>query len=639
MSTMMKKREHYKNACLFLGHNASAVIWNNADDMFAIEDEKESRSKGGEYVPIHTILKLMKYDIDELNVINFLGEIDYNHTIKALCGNDREIFEKFIKRVKLYELKINHHATHAINGIIEAWEHHKENSLPKKYHILITDGTGDDYESTTLYTVIIDKNKALADCIKTLQRVKRISAADLSCGILFARLVCNADTGFSPLKDEYKSLGYETEITRLLDDNKLNKLNRIIIKLSDGFLSNKQCGLMSAIRSDIKSFLPGVNDENFSKKKAYYHERNKIQLEWSSSRKPVTLLGIKKSPSEILLEKSEHQHFSHGFSVKYMQEMAVKHVRMPLWLLRHLNGLSQYEIRVISSYIANKFLETYLVKLIANEKAENLIVGGGVHFNVKLNNVLLNSIKGDICCSPLAGDIVHALTGAVILDNTLSHRSVNLLLLKRDLSLPYNGKYAKNIIYTDNQADFIENTAHYVSKGYIVNTVKNWGELGPRALMSNSTLCLPTGELKQEINLLNGRDDHMPMAPVLRSENLPVLFNIKEVNRITGSLHGMIIALSYNDNIPEEKYEGVMHKMHDGRTTGRPLVVKSDVDIEMLKKVENETGYAALINTSFNIHGYSTVQRMQHAYYDFDYQCRKAEKAGIRKPFLIIGNF
>ncbi|MCT8344224.1 MULTISPECIES: hypothetical protein [Photorhabdus] len=89
----------------------------------------------------------------------------------------------------------------------------------------------------------------------------------------------------------------------------------------------------------------------------------------------------------------------------------------------------------------------------------------------------------------------------------------------------------------------------------------------------------------------------MPIAPVLRSENLPVLFNIKEVNRVTGSLHGMIIALSYNDNILEEKYEGVMHKMHDGRTTGRPLVVKSDVDVEMLQKVENETGYAAPLST------------------------------------------
>ncbi len=47
-------------------------------------------------------------------------------------------------------------------------------------------------EPVKAYTVVIDKNKALADCIKTLQRVKRISAADLSCGILFA----HADTGF-----------------------------------------------------------------------------------------------------------------------------------------------------------------------------------------------------------------------------------------------------------------------------------------------------------------------------------------------------------------------------------------------------------------------------------------------------------
>ncbi|WP_387466468.1 carbamoyltransferase C-terminal domain-containing protein [Photorhabdus sp. RM323S] len=639
MNMTQKKREYYKNACLFLGHNASAVIWNNADDMFAIEDEKESRSKGGEYVPIHTILKLMRYDINELNIINFLGEIDYNHVIMALCGNDKMAFNKFIAKISLYELKVNHHSTHAINGIIEAWEHHKKNKEPKMYHILITDGTGDDYEATSLYTVTIDKSKTLENCIKTLKRVKRISAADLSCGILFARLVCNADTGFSPLKDEYKSLGYETEITSLLDKKKINQLNGIISKLSDRFLSNKKCGLMSAIRNDIKSFLPGVYDTNFSEKNVDHYERKKIKLQWSNFRYPITLLGIKKSPSEILSDKIAHQHFEHGFSVKYMQEIAAKHVRMPSWLLRHLNGLSKLEIRIISSYIANKFLETYLIKLINTEKVENLIVGGGVHFNVKLNNVLLNNIKGDICCSPLAGDIVHALTGAVILDKKLSKRSVDLLLLKRNLSLPYHGKYGKHVIHTDNEDDFIEKAAYYISKGYIVNTVKNWGELGPRALLSNSTLCLPTAELKQEINLLNGRDDHMPMAPVLRAENLSVLFNIKEINRVVGSLHGMIIALSYNDNISEEKYAGIMHRMHDGKITGRPLIAKSKVDVEMLQKIENKTGYIALINTSFNIHGYSTVQQMQHAYHDFDYQCRIAEKSGLRHPLLIIGNF
>ena len=42
------------------------------------EEEKENRRKGGEYPPLRTLLRLRHYSIDDLYIVNFLGDIDFD---------------------------------------------------------------------------------------------------------------------------------------------------------------------------------------------------------------------------------------------------------------------------------------------------------------------------------------------------------------------------------------------------------------------------------------------------------------------------------------------------------------------------------------------------------------------------------
>ena len=117
----------------------------------------------------------------------------------------------------MYEVRINHHQTHAIAAILEAWNGLRLTGQPGgSFHVLILDGTGHDYEAITLYRVELMPDRPLQENIATLSLIEKIYASQLSCGLLFGRIVCNADTGFAVLKDEFKSLGYESEISKLL---------------------------------------------------------------------------------------------------------------------------------------------------------------------------------------------------------------------------------------------------------------------------------------------------------------------------------------------------------------------------------------------------------------------------------------
>ena len=58
----------------------------------------------------------------------------------------------------------------------------------------------------------------------------------------------------------------------------------------------------------------------------------------------------------------------------------------------------------------------------------------------------------------------------------------------------------------------------------MVNIVTNRMEFGPRALLSTSTLFLPTKENAEKNNRMNGRNEVMPFAPVCLEKELTNLF-------------------------------------------------------------------------------------------------------------------
>jgi predicted NodU family carbamoyl transferase len=278
------------------------------------------------------------------------------------------------------------------------------------------------------------------------------------------------------------------------------------------------------------------------------------------------------------------------------------------------------ERRIITGYIIQKYLERKVSKILKDYKVKNLIAAGGVFYNVALNNYILGKIDGKFSVMPLSGDSGTAigLYGDIELGN--------LCFGKRNLR-GYEG-------LVKDRDKFINLIVNNIRNNKIVNIITGNCEFGPRALCHTSTLALPTRENAIRINKMNNRLMLMPMAPVMTEENSTYFFLKDDVNRVIKSDEYMIMA--YNYHIEErQKYGGIMHKMEQ-RYTGRPQIIrdKNHFMNEVLERVEDLTGYKALINTSFNVHGKPICFSINDAISDYKFQKMKENNV-----VLLIGDF
>ena len=74
-------KQKYEECYIYLGHNSHAFLYNSLEDFFFIEEEKENRNKGGEYIPFCTLAKLAKYEIGTIYVINHFSDSVTNKII------------------------------------------------------------------------------------------------------------------------------------------------------------------------------------------------------------------------------------------------------------------------------------------------------------------------------------------------------------------------------------------------------------------------------------------------------------------------------------------------------------------------------------------------------------------------------
>ncbi len=608
-----------------------------------IEEEKVNRRKGGEYLPLRTLMRLRHYAIDDLYIVNFFGDVDYNRLLAALCNRRPDAMKRFISTTRVHEVEINHHHTHAIAAVLEAWTGLIRTAQPGgAFHVLVADGIGHDCEATTLYSVAVNPERPFQDSVATLRVIEKIHANQLSCGMLFGRIACNADTGFAVLKDESKTLGYEIEIRQFLTQKRKARVDAIIDRLANAFVLGRPHHLVSRLRADILRLLPEA--ATYSPAPASLRLGPPALRPISLSLLPdgaANLLSLRREPTRVLRAYAREEYFGHGLSVRRFQQLSSSFVPAPNYLKPWLVGLDRDQIRIVCSYVANQFIEAYVLAFLRRHQVTDLIVGGGLHFNVKLNRTLLRAIHGRFSATPLAGDIAHVPAVAAILHPELAPRLTSLRWLARTLTPPRQWLDTEDIIHVQDAQHFVELCATRISQGKIVNIIKGWGEYGPRALLNSSTLCLPSEENRRIINILNGRDDRMPMAPVLREEDVIELFEVEEARRVIGSLTSMIVALTWRTGIDPAWYGGVMHRCEDGRFSGRPQVVCRDdhVNHSILTKVAVLTCRLALINTSFNIHGKATVLTLRHAFHDFAFQRRQAQKNGLPAPLLLIGDF
>ena len=247
--------------------------------------------------------------------------------------------------------------------------------------------------------------------------------------------------------------------------------------------------------------------------------------------------------------------------------------------------------RVIIAYYVQNIVEAVIGALVSLYKPRNLMVAGGLFYNVKLNHKLADMVE-KFSVFPLAGD-----QGAGLGVYEANHRDLiwpgHLNWGHRDLS-PVKGR---GIISVSNMHDAITAAAIEIESNGMVNIVRGAMEFGPRSLCNTATIARPLMSVVEQINAMNDRTTVMPMAPAMTKEqaNHYLVGN----DKVVGSLEYMVVT---RDVKPEhvDKMRGGSHLYPlTSRHTCRPQIV-SENDQLMTSVLET---FGPLINTSFNYHG------------------------------------
>lgn len=261
------------------------------------------------------------------------------------------------------------------------------------------------------------------------------------------------------------------------------------------------------------------------------------------------------------------------------------------------------EARVLIAHIAQSVAEEAIRHLVSLYNPKNLVVSGGVFFNVAVNAMLARVIPGKLCAYPLAGDqgnalgLKHFYTGDVVIDN---------LFWGWRHSEMYSGHYkdVPGLYYVTNLDEARNLALEALEKTGFFNLVRGDMEFGPRALCNTSTIAKADNmDIVNEINRINGRNTVMPFAPVVTPEIFKKHF--VDSDKLWRSQNFMITALECKD----WKWPGASLVTMDGRQTCRPQVYESKSD-DLVSDLL--TIHPVLINTSFNVHGVPIVLDYDH---------------------------
>lgn len=245
-----------------------------------------------------------------------------------------------------------------------------------------------------------------------------------------------------------------------------------------------------------------------------------------------------------------------------------------------------------------------------------LVLSGGVFMNVKANQKVmqLRKIKR-LFVLPSCGDestplgaCLFALLSKFDFDSSkilpikdiywgpeFSNGYIERLLKKRNIRKKY---FVKKL------ADIEKLTAKLLSEGKTVARMKGRMEFGARALGNRSILANPqdTGVVRMINEQVKNRDFWMPFAPTILKERMhDYIVNPKEIESPY-----MMLAF---DSTPLARDE-LKAAIHPYDFTVRPQILSKEYNhsyYHLVSEFEKLTGIGAILNTSFNLHGYPIV--------------------------------
>jgi len=149
-----------------------------------------------------------------------------------------------------------------------------------------------------------------------------------------------------------------------------------------------------------------------------------------------------------------------------------------------------------------------------------------------------------------------------------------------------------------------EQIALLLHQGKVIARCAGRMEFGQRSLGNRSILADPSDlRVKGKINeAIKSRDFWMPFAPVIMDKYIErYIINPKHIE----SPH-----MTIGFDTTSEGYDAMIAACHPADRTARPQILHKDANPELyhiLEAFEQLTGRGALLNTSFNLHGYPIV--------------------------------
>lgn len=267
-----------------------------------------------------------------------------------------------------------------------------------------------------------------------------------------------------------------------------------------------------------------------------------------------------------------------------------------------------------------KLIEQKIIEWVNNAVSKTgittLVLSGGVFMNVKANLKVmqLKRVKR-LFVLPSCGDESTPLGACFYaLLNKSDFESSKILPIKDIYWGPkFNNEYIEKVLkkrnirkkyFVKQVADVEKLTAKLLSDRKIVARMKGRMEFGARALGNRSILANPQDtEIVRIINeQVKNRDFWMPFAPtIIKERSQDYLINHKKVNSPY-----MMIAF---DSTPLAEKE-LKAAMHPYDFTIRPQILSQEYNpsyYHLISEFEKLTGIGAVLNTSFNLHGYPIV--------------------------------
>jgi len=264
-------------------------------------------------------------------------------------------------------------------------------------------------------------------------------------------------------------------------------------------------------------------------------------------------------------------------------------------------------------------------------------LSGGIFMNVKANKRIMELDEVDeLFVFPSCGDETNAI-GACYAKTveSLGHQAVRPIgefTLGPDFadeaieSALKRFRFSNSTPKVTRPPDIEEKVAELIAAGQVVSRFAGREEFGARALGNRSILADPskTAVIREINDMIKNRDFWMPFAASILEEDAErYLINPK-------GIPSPYMILSFDTTAAAEEISAGTHPYD---RTCRPQIVKRDWNPSyhaLIESFKKRTGIGAVLNTSFNLHGFPLVHSPEDALDVFD-------RSGLRH--LAIGSF